>query len=293
MLYSFIMTAIEDVWVGLGVSRRFTSRADGWTCRGNVGVRKRCENHSAYSVRPTGKTFREHPSAYIVPPPRPLFPYVVFVADRFAGTAMSPSRWATATVLYLGPRYRHAGMRSKHRPPRSTRRRNRPRPRASRNGSRPTTRRHTRSSSPLEERLGRRPVRSVAGRRGRRRVGRVTDAGGTVLVVVVGPAAGRLLRVVRATGRRAGRLSARHEVRFARYDAIVRRVLRFRVAVLRVIELLAHHVVQRAAPEVQYLLERPPEVPVQRRVYHLRHTRVGHVVLGPAAHTRNHRGVSR
>lgn len=99
----------------------------------------------------------------------------------------------------------------------------------------------------------------------------MTDAGGTVLVV--GPAAGRLLRVVRATGRRAGRLSARHEVRFARYDAIVRRVLRFRVAVLRVIELLAHHVVQRAAPEVQYLLERPPEVPVQRRVYHLRHTR--------------------
>lgn len=71
MLYSFIMTAIEDVWVGLGVSRRFTSRADGWTCRGNVGVRKRCENHSAYSVRPTGKTFREHPSAYIVPPPAP------------------------------------------------------------------------------------------------------------------------------------------------------------------------------------------------------------------------------
>jgi hypothetical protein len=35
------------------------------------------------------------------------------------------------------------------------------------------------------------------------------------------------------------------------------------VSVLRLIELLPHHVVQRPTPEEQYLLERFPEVPVQ------------------------------
>lgn len=40
-------------------------------------------------------------------------------------------------------------------------------------------------------------------------------------------------------------------------------MLGLRVAVLRLVELLAHHVVQRAAPEVEDLLEGPPEVPVE------------------------------
>lgn len=39
-----------------------------------------------------------------------------------------------------------------------------------------------------------------------------------------------------------------------------------RIAVLTVIEFLPHHVVQAAAAEIQNLLERFPEVPIQRRV---------------------------
>lgn len=41
-----------------------------------------------------------------------------------------------------------------------------------------------------------------------------------------------------------------------------------RITVLAVIEFLAHHVIQTATTEEQYLLERFPKVPVQRRVYH-------------------------
>lgn len=67
-----------------------------------------------------------------------------------------------------------------------------------------------------------------------------------------------------------GRVAVRHEVRFSGDDAIVRGVLRLRVAVLRMVKLLAHHVVQRAALEVQYLLERPSEVSIQRGVDYLR-----------------------
>lgn len=40
-------------------------------------------------------------------------------------------------------------------------------------------------------------------------------------------------------------------------------VMMLRVSVLRLIELLSHHVVQRPTPEEQNLLERFPEVPVQ------------------------------
>lgn len=49
--------------------------------------------------------------------------------------------------------------------------------------------------------------------------------------------------------------------RTAADDAVL--VLGLRVSILRLVELLAHHVVQRAAPEVEDLLEGPPEVPVE------------------------------
>lgn len=80
-----------------------------------------------------------------------------------------------------------------------------------------------------------------------------------LLIGICGP------RVVRF-GR--GRM-VRHDVGLSGYHAIVCGVLRLRVAVLRMVKFLAHHVVQRAALEVQYLLERPSEVSIQRGVDHL------------------------
>lgn len=86
-----------------------------------------------------------------------------------------------------------------------------------------------------------------------------------LLIGICGP------RVVRF-GR--GRM-VRHDVRLSGYHAIVCGVLRLRVAVLRMVKFLAHHVVQRAALEVQYLLERPSEVSIQRGVDHGIEQRVG------------------
>lgn len=77
-----------------------------------------------------------------------------------------------------------------------------------------------------------------------------------LLVGIGGP------RVVRL-GR--GRM-VRHYVGLSGYHAIVSGVLWLWVTVLRMVKLLPHHVVQRAALEVQYLLERPSEVSIQRRV---------------------------
>lgn len=59
------------------------------------------------------------------------------------------------------------------------------------------------------------------------------------------------------------------EVGFPGNHAIVRGMLGLRVAVLGVVELFTHHVVQRAALKVQYLLERPTEVPIQRGIDYL------------------------
>lgn len=69
----------------------------------------------------------------------------------------------------------------------------------------------------------------------------------------------------------------RHDVRLSGYDAIMCGVLWLRVTVLRMVKFLPHHVVQRATLEVQYLLERPSEVSIQRGVDYLNQLSTGKV----------------
>lgn len=98
MLYSFIITAIGDVWVGVGVSRRFTSVADGWTCRKRWCLKTLRKPFRVFD----GKNFSRTPKCVhrFLPPSSPSSHVSYSSPIGRAGTAMPSSRRATATVLY-------------------------------------------------------------------------------------------------------------------------------------------------------------------------------------------------